>query len=96
MEAPDLEAASAVLAKPKSRTFTVPSGVILTFPGFRSRWMIPFSWAASRASAICLATGRAYSIGRGPHAIRSASVDASTNSMTMASSSRPYMAAMFG
>ena len=81
MEASDLEAASAVLAKPRSHTFTVPSLVILTFPGFRSRWMIPFSRAASRVSAICLATGRAYSIGTGPHAIRSASVDPSTSSM---------------
>ena len=30
-------ACSFILAKPKSRTFTVPSGLILMFPGFRSR-----------------------------------------------------------
>src|SRR5947209_3260256 len=30
----------------------VPAGVIMIFAGFRSRWTIPFSCAASRASAI--------------------------------------------
>ena len=30
-------------------------GVTLTFAGFRSRWTMPFSWASSRASAICFA-----------------------------------------
>ena len=57
-----LEAAVAVgttEANPKSRTFTTPSGVIFTFAGFRSRWMTPFSCAASKASAICRATGSA-------------------------------------
>ena len=43
--------ACASFARPKSSTFTTPSGVILMFEGFRSRWMIPCSWAASRASA---------------------------------------------
>ena len=33
------------------------------FAGFRSRWMIPCSCAASRASAICFAIGNASSIG---------------------------------
>ena len=32
-----------------------PSGVILMFAGFRSRWTMPFSCAASSASAICRA-----------------------------------------
>jgi hypothetical protein len=41
------------LASPKSSTFTVPSDRTLMFAGFRSRWMIPCSCAASRASAIC-------------------------------------------
>jgi len=41
------------LARPKSSSFTFPSDVTLTFAGFRSRWMIPLSWAASRASPIC-------------------------------------------
>ena len=31
------------LAKPKSKTFTSRSGVILTFSGFKSRCMTPFS-----------------------------------------------------
>ena len=42
-------------AKPKSSTFTTPSGVAMMFPGLRSRWVMPFSCAASRASAICRA-----------------------------------------
>src|SRR5438874_5597702 len=39
-------------ANPKSSTLTTPSGVILMLAGFRSRWMMPFSCAASSASAI--------------------------------------------
>jgi hypothetical protein len=39
-------------AKPKSRTFTDPSGATLTFDGLRSRWVMPRSCAASSASAI--------------------------------------------
>ena len=62
--------ACASFARPKSSTFTVPSGGILMFAGFRSRWMIPCSCAASSASAICLAIGSASSSGIGPRAIR--------------------------
>jgi hypothetical protein len=40
--APALSALIA-LARPKSSTFTVPSGVSLMFAGFKSRWMIPRS-----------------------------------------------------
>ena len=40
------------LARPKSSTFTVPSGATLMLAGLRSRWMMPCSCAASRASAI--------------------------------------------
>jgi len=49
-----LDAASAVasFARPKSSTLTVPSGRSVTLDGFRSRWTIPCSWAASSASAI--------------------------------------------
>ncbi len=43
------------LARPKSRTLTLPSGVILMFAGFRSRCTIPLSCAASSASASCRA-----------------------------------------
>ena len=38
-------------ARPKSNTLTLPCGVTLTLAGFRSRWMIPCSCAASSASA---------------------------------------------
>ena len=34
-------AVAATFASPKSRTFTVPSGLILMLAGFRSRWMMP-------------------------------------------------------
>ena len=44
------------------------------FAGFRSRWMMPCSCAASSASAICLAIGSASSSGIAPRAMRSASV----------------------
>ena len=46
---------SNAFARPKSSTLTAPSGVTLILAGFRSRWMIPFSCAASSASAICRA-----------------------------------------
>ena len=50
---------SSAFANPKSNTFTVPSGRTFMFAGFRSRWMMPCSCTASRASAICLAIGNA-------------------------------------
>ena len=43
---------SMALANPKSITFTVPSGRTLIFAGFKSRWMMACSCAASSASAI--------------------------------------------
>ena len=48
---------ASAFASPKSSTFTVPSSRTLMFAGFRSRWMIPCSCAASSASAICFAIG---------------------------------------
>ena len=54
-------AGSIAFARPKSSTFTVPSARTLMFAGFRSRWMIPCSCAASSASAICFAIGSASS-----------------------------------
>ena len=57
---------STAFARPKSSTLTTPSGRILMFAGFRSRWMMPCSCAASSASAICLAMGRASSSGDRP------------------------------
>jgi hypothetical protein len=39
---------SSALASPKSKTFTVPSGRSVMLAGFRSRWMMPASWALER------------------------------------------------
>ena len=71
-------------ASPKSSTFTVPSRVSATLPGFRSRWTMPLSCAAPRASVIWRAMARASFSGSGPRAIRSANVSPSTNSSTNA------------
>ena len=57
------------LAMPKSSSLGTPSGVTSILPGFRSRWTIPCSCAASRASAICLAMGRASGSAMGPRAM---------------------------
>ena len=65
---------SSAFARPKSSTFTVPSGVILTFAGFRSRWTMP-ARARPRALRRSGARSRSASSTRiGPRAIRSASV----------------------
>jgi hypothetical protein len=56
---------ASAFARPKSSTLTLPSGVILTFAGFRSRCTIPFSCAASRASAIWRAIARSSSTATG-------------------------------
>ena len=66
-----------------------PSGVILIFAGFRSRWTIPRSCAASSASAICRAIASASGTGRpstlaSPRASLSARVTPSTSSNTNA------------
>jgi hypothetical protein len=47
-----LPTGSIALARPKSSTFTVPSGVVMMLVGFRSRCTMPFSCAASSAAAI--------------------------------------------
>src|SRR5262245_25728331 len=93
-------AGSSVFARPKSSTFTVPSGRTWMLAGFRSRWMIPRSCAASSASAICFAIGNASTKGTAPCAIRSASVGPSTNSITSAmvpsDFSTPWICATLG
>ena len=61
-------------ARPKSRTFTLPSGVSLTLAGLRSRWTMPLSCASARASAICFAIARLSSIGIRPRFNRSREV----------------------
>ena len=75
---------SIAFARPKSSTFTVPSARTLMFAGFRSRWMIPCSCAASSASAICFAIGNASSSGIAPRAIRCDRSSPSTSSITSA------------
>ena len=62
---PQRERGANAFAKPKSKTLTVPSFRTLMFAGLRSRWITPASWAASSASAICLALGSASSSGIG-------------------------------
>ena len=84
-----ISATPLAFASPKSSTFTTPSGVIMTLVGFRSRWMMPFSWAASSASTIWRAMARASCASRpDPRAFRRASrassVSPSTSSMTRA------------
>ncbi len=79
----DVDVGSSAFARPKSRTFTVPSSRTLMLAGFRSRWMIPASCAASSASAICLAIGSASASGIGPWAMRSASVGPSTRAVNV-------------
>ena len=59
----DEAAGSSAFANPKSSTFTMPSARTLMLAGFRSRWMMPCSCAASSASAICFAIGSASSRG---------------------------------
>ena len=53
--APSLEEGSIHFANPKSRSLTVPCGVTIILPGFRSRWTIPARCAACRDAAICIA-----------------------------------------
>jgi hypothetical protein len=52
-------APSAALASPKSSTFALPSGASLMLSGFRSRWMMPASCAASTPEAISTAISSA-------------------------------------
>ena len=54
---PTPASAADAFARPKSSTLTVPSSRTLMFAGFRSRWTMPCSCAASSASAICRAIG---------------------------------------
>lgn len=54
----------AYFARPKSRSST-PLDVSMMFPGFRSRWMIPWACAVARASAICAPYCKTLSIGKG-------------------------------
>ena len=70
------------VAMPKSSTLTGPSGVTITFDGFRSRWITPRRCATATASAISTAIFNAWSSGGRPSHIRSASVRPGTSSIT--------------
>ena len=87
--AEDAPGPSQALARPKSRTLTLPSGVSLMLPGFRSRWTMPFSCAPSRASATCFAMAIASSTGIGPRFSRSARSSPSTSSIARKWALRP-------
>ena len=75
---------SSALARPKSSTFTVPSARTLMFAGFRSRWMMPGSWAASSASAICRRGEASSERQRALRAMRDDRSSPSTSSITSA------------
>ena len=52
-------------ARPRSRTLACPRLVTKMFAGLMSRWIIPFWWAASRASEIWMARSSSSSILKG-------------------------------
>jgi hypothetical protein len=79
------EAAASVsmrFATPKSITLTCPSGVSITFEGFRSRWTMPASWAFASAPAISIPYRRASAVVSGPRTSLAASVSPPMNSIT--------------
>jgi hypothetical protein len=61
---------ASAFASPKSSSFTVPSGVTLMFADLRSRWMMPFSCAASSPAAFWRAITSASSTGTGPRRVK--------------------------
>ena len=81
-EDPALPSPTRALASPKSSTLTWPSGVTFTLAGLRSRWTMPFSCAASRASATCFAIPSASGRGMLPRFSRAARSSPSTSSRT--------------
>ena len=52
-------AVGALLGQPEVEDPGEPAAVRAMFSGLMSRWMIPFSWAAARPSAICAAISAA-------------------------------------
>ena len=77
-----LPSACVSLARPKSRILTRPSRVTKTFSGFRSRWTMPFSWAAARPCAIWTAYSIALRGEKRPAASSERSVSPSSSSWT--------------
>ncbi len=71
-------------AMPKSMTLTVPFGVIITFPGFMSRWMMPLRCEKSSAAQMSAVISSARcGISRPSPTSTSLRVLPSTYSMTM-------------
>ena len=88
-------------ARPKSSTFTLPVGVTLMFDGFKSRWTMPRSCAASSASASCRAMARAsfqWKHAEGDPVRQRGPLDQFEDERQRATrdSSSPWMCAMFG
>ena len=65
----DEVADGATLASPKSRILAWPRLVTKMFAGLMSRWTMPSEWAASRASAISMASASRVSFSKGRPAI---------------------------
>ena len=86
--APTMGAAPEAFARPKSSSFAVsgaeapPLLTRKTLPGLRSRCTMPARCALSRASAIWMATAKAFCTGSAPRARRAASVSPSKYSST--------------
>ena len=90
-------AEAAALAIPKSATIATPGSVSRTFCGFTSRWTIPRSWAARRASATWIATEAALRTGRGcSRLMRSLSVPPATYSNDVVRAVLSLSAAVYG
>ena len=88
------------LCQSKIENLGVPARVTNRFAGLMSRWVIPAECAASKPSAISMASGSSVSIGIGLPRIRCFSVVPSRNSMTMndrfSCRSISYIVQMFG
>ena len=63
-------AESTFLAKPEVEHFDARHPATLMLAGFKSRWTIPCSCAASSAAAICLAMSSASPTASGPSAMQ--------------------------
>ena len=76
-----MKASSRSLASPKSSTLSRPSGVSITFSGFRSRCRIPWRCAAATASVSPIASDRKRSVAKPRAGIALLSVSPSTYSI---------------
>ena len=81
--APDESSGCVSFARPKSRIFTKPSLVTITFSGLRSRCTIPAPCAFARPSDACAAIESSVRMGTAPSASASRSVRPSTSSIAM-------------